>query len=84
MPSSVGHQLGAVVGGHLDRHDLALEAALVGRAARRGGATRTENRSLSSRLMLHFSAMSSAEMPCGTRFGYRSSIFGTERHRARR
>ena len=37
----------------------------VARAARRCDST--ENASFSSRLMFHFSAMSSAEMPCGTR-----------------
>ena len=59
----------AVVGRDRHRHDLALEAPLVGRPRGARGATRRENASCSSRLMPHFSAISSAEMPCGTRSG---------------
>ena len=48
------------------REDLALEAALVGGPAGVLLRLRTPNASMSSRLMPHLSAISSAEMPCGT------------------
>ena len=58
----------ARLGRHRDRHDLTIEAPSALACAARL-CDRTENSSLSSRVMPHFSAISSAEMPCGTRCG---------------
>ena len=63
------------------RHDLALEARLRRSRARRLRCDSSANASSSSRVRPHFSAMSSAEIPCGTRFGYRSMQPRAERVR---
>ena len=81
-PRRSRHQLGAVLAVHLDRDDLPVEPALGGR--RRGALVRlTEKRSLSSRLMFHFSAISSAEMPCGHEVRVALEHLRPERHAAR-
>ena len=75
MPSSRCHHLAAVCGTHGQRDDLVIEATFVC-GAWRAGETPAAPVSSSSRARPHFSAISSAEMPWGTRFGYRSCSFG--------